>query len=151
MLLPGQFLFFAKGPVFVQQEVYREAQDVIDEGHRFLGDAAHLDPQKGEQTAQADAGNTVDHIHLHKGFFPGCTGGAEHIAPVKEEGPGHTEDKAENKRYQEVITGKPPQALQPPKNQIINAQIHQGAAETNEGKQNNLHHTCVPLPFLKIS
>ena len=93
-----------------------------------------MDPQKGEQTAQADAGETIDHIHLHKGFFPGRTGGAEHIAPVKEEGPGHADHKAEKQRHQEVITGKPAQALQPPKNQIINAQIHQGAAETNEGK-----------------
>ena len=91
-------------------------------------------------------GNTVDHIHLHKGFFPGCTGGAEHITPVKEEGPGHTEDKAENKRYQEVITGKPPQALQPPKNQIINAQIHQGAGKTDDRKLQIRHFFNMFIP-----
>ena len=93
----GKVLFFSERPVFVQQEVYREAQDVIDEGHCFLGDAAHMDPQKGEQTAQADASETIDHIHLHKGFFPGCTGGAEHIAPVKQKSPGHKKSRC--KKY----------------------------------------------------
>ena len=91
----GQFLFFAKRPVFVQKEIYREAQNIVDDRHRFLGDPENMDPQKGEEAAQSDACNTVDHIDLKERFLPGRSGSAEYIAPVKEECPGHAKDEAE--------------------------------------------------------
>ena len=131
---PGQFLFFAKRPIFVQQEIHGETENIVDDRHRFLGDAAYMDPQKGKEAAQADSRDTVNHIDFHEGFFPWCPGCTEHIAPIKEEGPGHTEDKAEKQGHQEINTGKPPQALQTPQHQIINAQIHQSAAEAHQRK-----------------
>lgn len=141
----GGILFLSERPVFIQQEIDREAQAVIDECDNFFGNVKNRNPQQRKQTAENDARQAVCNVYLYKGFFPRCLRGTEDIAPVEPKGPSHADHKAEKQRYKEIKAGKPFQHPQTPQCQIVHAQIHKGTAEAHQSKEQNLYHR-VSLP-----